>query len=76
MAKSKGLLFGSVGKIVYRGRWLWAIFASCVFVSYCSKRCATIPKEFVDPAVEDLIANPSGVDSNQFAETIRRFFLN
>ena len=47
-------------------------------VSLCptARRDATIPKEFVDPAVGDLIANPSGVDSNQFAETIRRFFLN
>ena len=35
-----------------------------------------IPKEFFDTVVEDLIANPGGVDSNQFAETIRRFFLN
>ena len=45
------------------------------FVSYYSKRC-NHSKEFVDLAVGDLIANPSGVDSNQFAETIRRFFLN
>ena len=35
-----------------------------------------IPKEFFDTVVEDLIANPGGVDSNQFTETIRRFFLN
>ena len=41
-----------------------------------ARRDVTIPKEFVDPALVGLKNNPDSAQSNQFAETIRRFFLN
>ena len=41
-----------------------------------ARRDVTIPKEFVDPALVGLNNNSDSVESNQFAETIRRFFLN
>jgi len=41
-----------------------------------ARRGIKIPKEFVDPALEKLNAFPESVQSNQFAKTIRRFFLN
>jgi GMP synthase-like glutamine amidotransferase len=40
-----------------------------------ARREVTIPKEFVDPALVKLNASPDSVQSNQFAETIRQFFL-
>ena len=40
-----------------------------------ARRDVTIPKEFVDPALLKLEAEPNSVQSNQFAETIRQFFL-
>ncbi len=40
-----------------------------------ARREVTIPKEFVDPAIVKLNASPDSVQSNQFAETIRQFFL-
>ena len=41
-----------------------------------ARRDVTIPKQFVDPALIGLKSHPDSVQSNQFAETIRRFFLN
>ena len=41
-----------------------------------ARRDVTIPKQFVDPALIGLKSHPYSVQSNQFAETIRRFFLN
>jgi GMP synthase-like glutamine amidotransferase len=41
-----------------------------------ARRDVTIPKQFVDPALIGLKSRPDSVQSNQFAETIRRFFLN
>jgi len=40
-----------------------------------ARRDVTIPKEFVDPALVGLKNNPDSVQSNQFAKTIRQFFL-
>ena len=40
-----------------------------------ARRDVTIPKEFVDPALVGLKNNPDSVQSNQFAKTIRKFFL-
>ena len=40
-----------------------------------ARRDVTIPKEFVDPALLKLEAEPDSVQSSQFAETIRQFFL-
>jgi hypothetical protein len=40
-----------------------------------ARRDLTIPKEFVDPALLKLEAEPDSVQSSQFAETIRQFFL-
>ena len=39
-----------------------------------ARRDLTIPKEFVDPALLKLKAEPDSVQSSQFAETIRQFF--
>lgn len=39
-----------------------------------ARRDITIPKEFVDPALVKLNSYPDTVQSNQFAETIRKFF--
>ena len=41
-----------------------------------ARRDVTIPKQFVDPALIGLKSHPDSVQSNQFAETIRQFFLN
>ena len=41
-----------------------------------ARRDVTIPKQFVDPALIELKSHPDSVQSNQFAETIRQFFLN
>ena len=41
-----------------------------------ARRDVTIPKEFVDPALAKLNSSPHAVQSKQFAETIRRFFLS
>ena len=41
-----------------------------------ARRDVTIPKQFVDPALIGLKSHPDSVQSNQFAETIGRFFLN
>ena len=41
-----------------------------------ARRDVTIPKQFVDPALIRLKSHPDSVQSNQFAETIRQFFLN
>jgi GMP synthase-like glutamine amidotransferase len=41
-----------------------------------ARRDVTIPKQFVDPALIGLKSHPDSVQSNQFAETIRRCFLN
>lgn len=41
-----------------------------------ARRDVTIPKQFVDPALSRLKSHPDSVQSNQFAETIRQFFLN
>ena len=41
-----------------------------------ARRDVTIPRQFVDPALIGLKSHPDSVQSNQFAETIRRFFLN
>lgn len=40
-----------------------------------ARRDVTIPKEFVDPALVGLKNNPDSVQSNEFAKTIRQFFL-
>ena len=40
-----------------------------------ARRDVTIPKEFVDPALVGLKNNPDSAQSNQFAKTIRQFFL-
>ena len=40
-----------------------------------ARREVTIPKEFVDPALVKLNSSPDSVQSKQFAETIRQFFL-
>ena len=40
-----------------------------------ARRDVTIPKEFVDPALVGLKNNPDSVQSNDFAKTIRQFFL-
>ena len=40
-----------------------------------ARREVTIPKEFVDPALVGLKNNPDSAQSNQFAKTIRQFFL-
>jgi len=40
-----------------------------------ARRDVTIPKEFVDPALVGLKNNPDSTQSNQFAKTIRQFFL-
>ena len=40
-----------------------------------ARRDVTIPKEFVDPALVGLNNNPDSAQSNQFAKTIRQFFL-
>ena len=40
-----------------------------------ARRDVTIPKEFVDPALVGLKNNPESAQSNQFAKTIRQFFL-
>ena len=40
-----------------------------------ARRDVTIPKEFVDPALAGLKNNPDSAQSNQFAKTIRQFFL-
>ena len=40
-----------------------------------ARRDVTIPKEFVDPALVGLKNNPNSAQSNQFAKTIRQFFL-
>ena len=40
-----------------------------------ARRNVTIPKEFVDPALVGLKNNPDSVQSNEFAKTIRQFFL-
>ena len=39
-----------------------------------ARREVTIPKEFVDPALVKLNSYPDTVQSDQFAETIRKFF--
>lgn len=41
-----------------------------------ARREVTIPKEFVDPALVKLNSSPDSVQSKQFAETIRQFFLS
>ena len=41
-----------------------------------ARRDVTIPRQFVDPALIGLKSHPDSVQSNQFAETIRQFFLN
>ena len=41
-----------------------------------ARRDVTIPKEFVDPALVGLKNNPDSVQSNEFAKTIRQFFLS
>ena len=41
-----------------------------------ARRDVTIPKQFVDPALMRLKSHSDSVQSNQFAETIRQFFLN
>ena len=41
-----------------------------------ARRDVTIPKEFVDPALAKLNSSPHAVQSKQFAETIRQFFLS
>tara|TARA_B100002049_G_C16000164_1_gene341139 strand:- start:35 stop:751 length:717 start_codon:yes stop_codon:yes gene_type:complete len=40
-----------------------------------ARRDVTIPKEFVDPALVGLTNNPDSVQSNEFAKTVRQFFL-
>ena len=40
-----------------------------------ARRDLTIPKEYVDPALVRLNASPESVQSQLFADTIRRFFL-
>ena len=40
-----------------------------------ARRDVTIPKEFVDPALVGLKNNPDSAQSNEFAKTIRQFFL-
>jgi len=40
-----------------------------------ARRDVTIPKEFVDPALVGLKNNPDSAQSNQYAKTIRQFFL-
>ena len=40
-----------------------------------ARRDVTIPKEFVDPALVGLKNNPDSVQSNEFAKTVRQFFL-
>ena len=40
-----------------------------------ARRDVTIPKEFVDTALVGLKNNPDSAQSNQFAKTIRQFFL-
>ncbi len=40
-----------------------------------ARRDVTIPKEFVDPALVGLKNNSDSVQSNEFAKTIRQFFL-
>jgi len=40
-----------------------------------ARREVTITKEFVDPALVGLKNNPDSAQSNQFAKTIRQFFL-